>query len=294
MKQGNARIGSGASSRSRAIRSAAISSFAAACMATSALLPSAAAAQDEQSQTAEEYDPRDYSGIWLVTNGTSSRIPVEKRITRRLDGSPVPLRPEYQKIYDERIAIARDPSEAYADSEARCLPSGVPRIMRGTGYPMQILQTPGQITMLFEALATFRIIHMDQEQADPEDLDPTWMGHAVGRWEGDKLIVDTIGRNDKTEIDKIGLPHSDQLHVIEEYNRTGPDNFEILMTIDDPGAYTEKWQILAQYERAPEGTELYEFICNEHNTLVVREDGTHGSAGETLMEGEYATDEGSE
>lgn len=224
----------------------------------------------------ESFDPRDLGGVWIVTTFMPSSRPVDARITRTIDGEPVPLRPEPQRIYDERIAVARTGTRAFADTEAYCLPSGMPRAMRGPNYPMQILQTPGQITMLFEALNTFRIIRMNEEQVPAETAEPSWMGNSVGKWEGDTLVIDTVGLNDLTTLDKLGLPHSDQLHLVEEIRRTSADNFEVTITIDDPVTFTETWQLLAKYRRAPEGTRLYEFVCSENNQLEIDEDGTYG------------------
>ena len=104
----------------------------------------------------------------------------------------------------------------------QCLPPGTPRIYLQP-FPFQIVQTPKEILMLFEYDHTIRQIFMDG-RAHPEDVTPTYMGHSIGKWDGDALVVDTVGFNDKTWLDRDGHPHSDQLHVTERFHRVDRDN----------------------------------------------------------------------
>lgn len=238
---------------------------------------SACAKAGEPSSTQQTFDPHDVSGIWKVTNFVGSTRPLEERITHTLEGEPVPLQPWAQKIYDQRLAIARGGQRAFADTESYCLPGGIPRLMRGPNYPMQILQTPGQITIIFEALNTIRFIYMDAQHPTGDDLDINWMGDSTATWDGDTLAIDTVGLNDKTQIDKLGLPHSDAIHVVERLRRTGPDSMENIITIDDPKAYTRPWKVKATYARAPKGTRIMEYVCNENNRNIPDADGTVGN-----------------
>jgi hypothetical protein len=117
-----------------------------------------------------------------------------------------------------------------------CYPPGVPRVYMHP-FPFQFIQTPGEVVMLFEVDSLRREIYTDGKPRDP-DLVPLWMGSSIGHWEGDTLVVDTANFNDRTWIDRIGHPHSDQLHVVERFRRTAHDHLVDDITIDDPKAYT--------------------------------------------------------
>ena len=158
------------------------------------------------------------------------------------------------------------------DPEGYCLPPGSPRMM-ATPYPMEIIQLPDQerIIMIFEgATHIWREIYMDG-RAHPEiaTLNPTFQGHAVGRWEGDTLVVDVVGFNENTWIDYYGHPHTESLHVIERFSRPDKDTLHYEATIDDRGAYTAPWTIAWDIGWRPEG-ELMEYICQENNRYLYR------------------------
>jgi len=155
------------------------------------------------------------------------------------------------------------------DPEARCLPTGVPRV---APYPWRILQTPtyGKAThlfFLFEGnIHSYRQIFMDG-RAHPDDLEPTWYGHSVGHWEGDTLVIETVGFNDKFWFDFQGHPHTTQLRTVERYTRTSMGKLENVTTIYDPGAYTKPFTLKYTATSRP-GWELMEYICNENNQDV--------------------------
>ena len=128
-------------------------------------------------------------------------------------------------------------------------------------FPMQIIQTPGQITMLFEYDHFVRIIYMDRK-THPQDLDPTWMGDSIGRWEGNTLVVDTIGLNEKSWLDQIGHPHTAALHLIERIRRVDHDTLQDDITIDDPGAYTKTWTGQLTFKLRPTW-HLAEYVCED-------------------------------
>src|SRR5262249_47590162 len=128
------------------------------------------------------------------------------------------------------------------DPEWDCLPPGGPPMM-ATPYPMEIIQLPEQkrIIMIFEgATHIWREIYMDG-RAHPvgDGLNPTYLGHSIGHWERDTLVVDTVGFNEGTWLDYFGHPHTDMLHVIERFTRPDRDTLHFEATIDDPGAYTK-------------------------------------------------------
>jgi hypothetical protein len=148
------------------------------------------------------------------------------------------------------------------DPNLGCLPEGVPRFMLAVPYPMQIFQTPTEILIIHEGVSVLRQVHMNREH--PKDLDPSYAGDSVGKWEGDTLVVDTIGFNDKTWLDGGGLPHSKALQVIERIRRKDPDTLVDDITVEDPMAYTKPLMAHETYKRKP-GWEIREFVCEENN-----------------------------
>jgi hypothetical protein len=236
---------------------------------TSVASPSGDVAQrhvtDETLSSLSVQERRDkLSGVWIVTNFVNSYKPLEERITRTIEGDAVPLQSWAQEIYDKRLNEARD-GRAFADTEAYCIASGMPRVMRGPNYPIQILQTEGQITIIFEALHNVRFIYLDDVLPPEDEWEYTLFGQSAGRWEGDTLVVETVGLTDLTTIDKVGLPHTKKLRVTERIRLTSPDTFEDLITIDDPGAFTRPFTIRATYKRMPPGSRISEFECNLNN-----------------------------
>jgi len=150
------------------------------------------------------------------------------------------------------------------DPIAKCFPPGVPRIyeMR-VGQPLEIIQVPGRVIMFFEYDHFVRQIFTDGRKHS-EDIGPTWMGDSIGHWEGDTLVVDTVGFNDKTWLDGDGLPHSEDLHLIERIRRVSRDTMTIDFTIDDPKAYTKTWTAHNEFELRP-GWNIGEVVCVDDN-----------------------------
>jgi hypothetical protein len=133
-------------------------------------------------------------------------------------------------------------------------------------FPWKTVQTPGLLVILFEGnIHTYRQIFIDGRE-HPKDLDPTWYGHSIGKWDGDSLVVDTVGFNDKFWFDFAGHPHTEQLHVIERFRRRDLGNLDMDIAIEDPGAYTEPWKI-KRTSVLMKG-EISEYICNENNQDV--------------------------
>jgi hypothetical protein len=190
----------------------------------------------------------DLSGVWV--GGGSSDADISRSLK---PGDAVAMLPWAEEIVKSRLS--KD------DPEANCLPSGVPR---GSPYPWRIVQTPTHYFILYEGnIHSYRQIFMDGRK-HPEDIDPTWYGYSIGRWEGSTLVVDTIGFNGKFWFDYVGHPNTEQLHTIERYTRTDMGNMAIEVTIDDPGAYTKPFTTVGR-ARLMAGTELMEYICQEDN-----------------------------
>ena len=147
-----------------------------------------------------------------------------------------------------------------ADPEVKCYLPGVPRATY-MPYPFQIVQTPNYILMAYEYASAPRPIYMDKAPSSPAD---SWMGHSVGRWQGDTLVVDVTSLNDQTWFDRAGNFHSDALHVVERYTPLGPDALTYEATIDDPNVFSRSWKIsMPLYRRLEKNAQLLEFKCVE-------------------------------
>jgi hypothetical protein len=148
------------------------------------------------------------------------------------------------------------------DPQTQCFPPGVPRIYSARlGAPFEILQVPGKVVMIFEYDHFVREIFTDGRQ-HPQDLNPTWLGHSIGKWEGNTLVTDTIGFNDKTWLDGAGHPHSESLHLVERMQRPSHDAMIDDITIEDPMAYTKPWVAHEIFELKP-GWDLEEYVCED-------------------------------
>jgi hypothetical protein len=147
-------------------------------------------------------------------------------------------------------------------ARSSCKPAGVPGFDLLLGGALYILQSATEVTMIFSGNAEARHIRLNaSHSADPK---PSWYGESVGHYEDDTLVVDTIGLNDKTFLDNYRTPHTDKLHVTERWRLIEDGKkLEILITIDDPGAFNQPWQALRQYDRVNRA--FTEDICSENN-----------------------------
>jgi hypothetical protein len=196
------------------------------------------------SQAQQESVPRtpdgkpDLSGIWRSANN--------RYLTDLSAGSAqVRLQPWARALYNERRAANGKgrPSE-------RCLPRGVPAMMLARDEPWKVVETPGAVIILFHESLHYRQIFTDGRPF-PTDPAPTWIGYSVGRWEGDTLVVETIGLTEETWLDEGGHPHSDALRVTERFRRRSVRTMAVDITIDDPKAYGRPWNVTAPFDLVP-------------------------------------------
>jgi hypothetical protein len=143
-----------------------------------------------------------------------------------------------------------------------CLPWGYTRAMQ-TSYPIEIIQTGQRLAILYESNNIFHMIHPGEEM--PGDLEPSWMGYSVSRWEGDTLVIETTGFNGKTYIDTGEHPQSPEMTVTEWVEYIDRDHLSYRVRWNDPLYYAEPFENNRVYVRMPEGTELYEYWCMENN-----------------------------
>jgi len=150
--------------------------------------------------------------------------------------------------------------------ELRCLPIGL--ILQGEDGDNTIIQGPKTIAIFYDIGHDLpRLVYIDG-RPHPKDPNPSWMGHSVGKWEGDTLVVDSVGFNGRAWATFSGLPTTERLHVIERFRRIDLGHLEKETTIDDPGAYAKPWTIKKAAVLAPAGYEMQEYVCNENNRDV--------------------------
>jgi hypothetical protein len=173
-------------------------------------------------------------------------------------------RPPYQPWAGELAARRR--SEFSKDNpDARCLPLG-PLQMLAHPLPKKILQTPGLLVILHERNAEFRQIFLDGRRL-PEDPQPSWWGYSSGRWEGETLVIETAGLRDGLWADFKGSPLTDRATMTERVRRPSYGRLEILVTVDDPKAYTRPWTVQLNQQLALD-TDLLDYTCLENEKDV--------------------------
>jgi hypothetical protein len=158
-------------------------------------------------------------------------------------------------------ALRRNTSPGAFNPPLNCLPDGVPH---GDllPEPFKIIQLPNLIVMLYEVETTFRQVFMDGRKI-PVDPSPTWQGYSVGRWEGDTLVVDTAGFNDKSWLDARGTPHSEDMKIEERFRRRDYGHLELTITITDPKIFTQPIRFSVVEELLPD-TDVFEHYCLEN------------------------------
>lgn len=205
------------------------------------------------------FDPRDFSGVWgLGVNGFrldyDSVPPMTAAGQARYDAAKPGLGPRGVLLGNDPLMI--------------CDPVGYPRLFT-YNYGMEFVELPGRILQFFEWGHTWRTIWTDG-RALPADAEPRWLGYAVGRWEGDTLVIESNGFDDRSWLDQNGYPHSATMRLEEHYRRTGPDTMEATLTIDDPVSYTRPWMTTTTLRLNPLG-EIGEYFCVPSDEQLYRE-----------------------
>ena len=203
-----------------------------------------ACAGHSPSSSSQASTPPDLNGVWSA--------PFTPDISKPLGHQP-PFTPYAAERFKKEDEID--------DPLTQCLPIGPARGIQAGIMPFQIVQTPSVTAILFENQHTFRIIHTDG-RSHPKDVDPTWFGDSIGKWDGDTLVVDTIGLNDRTWLDTAGHEHSDQLHLVEKFQKIDNNNIKWTVTFEDPKFYTEPWSITLPVTR--QNTEIMSYSCEEN------------------------------
>jgi hypothetical protein len=210
------------------------------------------------------------SGLWEQQGYISSSTnPPRARVARTLDGKIPPMLPWAQELLEKRLVDAEH-GKPFANTASQCLPQGVPYLLfAAVGGPLQILETPGQVTLINDAYNEMWFVYLGAKHPPQEDLEPTYHGDSVGHWEGDTLVIDTLGGfNTKTTLDQVGMPHSDSMHVITKVRRTDADHLEFLVTVDDPKTFSAPWTRRVTYKKAANDARVAEEVCdNQRNGM---------------------------
>ncbi len=200
------------------------------------------------------------AGSTLATNLRNGIDNPTMNLPTNLKISEVPFQPWARALYDYRQAtLTKD------DPHVRCHPSGGARLYH-TPYGFEILDMPEHKVIYMAAVGgphSWRVIYMDG-RPHPQDLDPSYFGHSVGHFEGETLVVDSVGFNEKFWLTREGIPHTEFLHLTERFTRTDYTTMKYEATVDDPGAYTKPWTggWLIQWQQ---DEELYEYVCQDNN-----------------------------
>jgi hypothetical protein len=203
----------------------------------------------------------DMNGVWEMTfGGRGGGLGAPQ---------PISLTPKYEAML--KVYQANPPHDT---PSANCVPPGMPGVM-GEPYPIEILYTPGMVTVIAEAFMQVRHIYTDG-RAHPDDPDLTYNGHSIGHWDGDTLVVDSVGFTTDTPLGmNMGTRHSEKMHIVERFHLKDPKTLEITTTIDDPEALTKPFTRTVTYARHPDWT-LAEYICQQNNRNFVDASGKAG------------------
>ena len=222
-------------------------------------LPLLGAGQDYSPPRTEYGDP-DFQGIWQVLNTAVWDIQDHPATLGVPAGQGVVIDGEIP--YQAWAAEQREENfknRLTDDPETSCKMVGVPRITY-MPYPFQIFQTPDQIVFLYEYVHSIRNIFMNS--IHPEGPIQWWMGDSRGYWDEDSLVIDVVHFTDQTWLDRSGNFHSESLHVVERYTRTGPNHMLYEVTIEDPEVFTEPWRMsMPLYRRQEENSRILEYEC---------------------------------
>ena len=180
---------------------------------------------------------------------------------------PPPLKPQFQKEWQAKQQAAREATakgQPIGINWVACLPDGMPGMMQGP-FPLEILQSRGQVTIIQESFNQVRRILLDRPQKPLDEVDPTFFGHSVGRWEGDTLAVNTIGIKESVQYQN--TPHSDQMRITERIRLVEPDLLWDEITVTDPVTLEKPWTFTFAYRRMP-GYTLLEYICEDNREYI--------------------------
>jgi hypothetical protein len=215
-----------------------------------------------RAQSGPAANSRNISGAWEPMRGGPGAPPAAAP-------SPITLKAPYAATWQARRAAqdeATRKGEPLATLGSECLPYGMPTMMAVANYPMEILQTPGQVTIVTEVHSEVRRVFLDRPQAKMDEIPPGYYGRSVGKWDGDTLVIDTIGIAEKVAGYQ-SLPHSPELRITERFTQVSPDVLQEQITLDDPVVLEKPVTYTLSYRRLPM-YEMVEFICDNNREFT--------------------------
>jgi hypothetical protein len=223
---------------------------------------------------------RDFGGTWdraptAAPPGQGAAAPAPGGIAgATLPSGGPPARTPEAPLKEPYLTQYRTQQRANQEAEARgepvpsegaqCLPQGMPAMMTAI-FPMEVLQTRGQLTIIQEAFNQVRRIYIDEEPVKIEDAEPGFFGHSTAKWEGDTLVVDTVGIKESVRAN--GVPHSSEMRIRERFRKIDADHFEDEVTVTDPDYLTAPWVIKHTYRRRPD-YRMYEYVCEDNREFA--------------------------
>jgi hypothetical protein len=211
----------------------------------------------------------DLSGHWLPNSagqGVSGRYGVDPAAIRQFDPKLTPEeRPSFQPWAIEKIKSMTPTELELSKSSVNCMPRGVPAIWLQNPYSTMMVHKPDVLVQLYEVLNNFRVIHLDGRPL-PKYPEPLFHGNSSARWEGDTLVVESTGFDERTYIMPNGWFHSDQLRVVERYSRPSMNYLMVEVTVDDPKVLTKPWKSALRRWTLGNG-DIYEFYCTNNREL---------------------------
>lgn len=211
----------------------------------------------------------DLSGHWLPNlagQGVSGRYGVDPAALRQFDPQATPEeQPSFQPWALEKIRAMTPTELEISKSSVNCMPRGVPAIWLQNPYSTMLVHKPDMLVQLYEVLNNFRVIHTDGRPL-PEYPEPLFHGNSVARWEGDTLVVESTGFDERTYIQPNGWFHSDELRVTERYTRPSLNYLIVEITVEDPKVLTKAWKSAPRRWTLGDG-DIYEFYCTNNREL---------------------------
>jgi hypothetical protein len=248
----------------------------AAALLASCIAWSASAQEPDRSRSSLGLaDTPDFSGTWerytppRDPNASPSRATpgAGGGLGPTFGGTPPPLKPEFLPAYEADLKTRQDAErrgEPIASANAQCIPEGMPAMMIAL-FPMEVLQTRGQLTIVQEAFSQIRRIYIGEDPPAIEDAEPSFFGHSGAKWDADTLVVETVGI--KENVRYRNAPHSAAMRIVERMRMVGADRFEDQITIVDPEYLTGPWSWTWTYQRKP-GYKMYEYVCEDNREFV--------------------------
>jgi hypothetical protein len=235
--------------------------------------PCLAQSSDDRRSHESVADRPDFSGTWerytppRDPNAPAARGTPGAGLGPTFGGTPPPLKPEHAAAYEAEVKLRQEAErrgEPIPSANAQCIPDGMPAMMIAL-FPMEVLQTRGQVTIIQEAFSQIRRIYIGEDAPAIEDAEPTFFGHSGARWDGDTLVVETVGV--KESVRYRNAPHSSEMRIHERMRFVAADRFENQITIVDPEYLTGPWSWTWTYQRKP-GYKMYEYVCEDNREFV--------------------------